>query len=52
MRSNLELLKLKPDEKFIDSTTEEVISMEKIIDTLLFLAKPKSEKDANEIIDP
>lgn len=51
MRSNLELLKLKPEQKFIDSTTEEVISMEKIIETLLFLAKPTTGKDTEEIID-
>ena len=40
MRSNLELLRLRPEARFIDSTDEEVTSMERIIESLLFLAKP------------
>ncbi|MBC7498681.1 HAMP domain-containing histidine kinase [Candidatus Gracilibacteria bacterium] len=40
MRSNLELLKIKPESRFIDSTNEEITGMERIIDSLLFLAKP------------
>lgn len=40
MRSNLELLKIKPESRFIDSTDEEITGMERIIESLLFLAKP------------
>ena len=40
MRSNLELLKIKPESRFIDSTNEEITGMERIIESLLFLAKP------------
>lgn len=42
MKSNLELLKIKPEERFIDSSNEEIIGMEHIIDSLLFIAKPKT----------
>lgn len=51
MRSNLELLRLKPEQKLIDSTEEEVESMEKIIDTLLLIAKPTLETHIDEVID-
>lgn len=40
MKSNLELLRMKPESRFIDSTDEEIIGMERIIESLLFLAKP------------
>jgi signal transduction histidine kinase len=40
MRSNLELLKIKPETRFIISTDEEITGMERIIESLLFLAKP------------
>ncbi len=40
MRGNLELLKIKPESRFIDSTNEEITGMECIIESLLFLAKP------------
>lgn len=40
MRSNLELLRLKSETRFIDSTDDEITGMERIIETLLFLAKP------------
>lgn len=40
MRSNLELLRLKPETRFIDSTDEEITGMQRIIESLLFLAKP------------
>lgn len=40
MRSNLELLRMKPENRFIDSTDEEITGMERIIESLLFLAKP------------
>ena len=40
MRSNLELLRMKPEDRFIDSTDEEITGMERIIESLLFLAKP------------
>jgi hypothetical protein len=31
---------MKPESRFIDSTDEEIIGMERIIESLLFLAKP------------
>lgn len=43
IRQNLELLRIKPTEKLITSTDEEILGMEKIIETLLFLAKPKAQ---------
>lgn len=50
MRSNLELLKIKPDPKFINSTDEEITGMERIIESLLFLAKPNTSNE-KKIID-
>lgn len=51
MRSNMELLKLSKSEKLIDSTNEEVISMERIIDTLLLMANPRKHFNTSEKID-
>jgi signal transduction histidine kinase len=51
MRSNMELLKLSKSESLIDSTNEEVISMERIIDTLLLMANPKKHFHTSERID-
>ena len=51
MRSNLELLKLRPSEKLIFSTDEEISGMERIIETLLFLAKPDEEKSSQEKVN-
>lgn len=50
MRSNLELLRIKPESRFISSTDEEISGMERIIESLLFLAKPgesNNQKDLN-----
>jgi K+-sensing histidine kinase KdpD len=50
MRTNLELLRIKPESRFINSTDEEISSMERIIESLLFLAKPGEsniQKDLN-----
>ncbi len=50
MRSNLELLRMKPESRFINSTDEEITGMERIIESLLFLAKPSesiTQKDLN-----
>jgi signal transduction histidine kinase len=49
MRSNLELLRIKPEERFIDSTDEEITGMERIIESLLFLAKPDTGSIETEI---
>lgn len=49
MRSNLELLKIKPENRFIDSTDEEITGMEHIIDSLLFLAKPDGKNNHQSI---
>jgi signal transduction histidine kinase len=49
MRSNLELLKIKPDNKYITSTDEEITGMEHIIDSLLFLAKPDGKNNLENI---
>jgi hypothetical protein len=49
MRSNLELLKIKPDNKYIISTDEEITGMEHIIDSLLFLAKPDGKNNLEDI---
>ncbi len=43
MRSNLDLLRIKPEARFIDSTDEEITGMERIIDSLLFLANPDTK---------
>lgn len=51
MRQNLELLKLKPSDKLISSTDEEISGMERIIDTLLFLAKPGNSELKKETIN-
>jgi len=51
MRSNMELLKLSKSEKLIDSTNEEVVSMERTIDTLLLMANPKKHFHTSEKID-
>jgi signal transduction histidine kinase len=48
MRQNLELLKLKPSEKLINSTDEEISGMEHIINSLLFLAKPDNNHTPKE----
>ncbi|MBP9780174.1 HAMP domain-containing histidine kinase [Candidatus Gracilibacteria bacterium] len=49
MRSNLELLRMKPETRFIDSTNEEILNMEHIIESLLFLAKPNKGNTQQEI---
>lgn len=49
MRSNLELLRLKGENRFIDSTDEEITGMEHIIDSLLFLAKPDGKNNHQNI---
>ena len=49
MRSNLELLRIKPESRFIESTDEEISSMERIIDSLLFLAKPTESFEKNPL---
>ncbi len=49
MRSNLELLRLKPETRFIDSTDEEITGMERIIESLLFLAKPNDVDTRKEM---
>ncbi len=49
MRSNLELLKLKPEARFIHSTDEEITGMERIIESLLFLAKPNQGMTKTDI---
>lgn len=49
MRSNLELLKIKPEVRFIQSTDEEIMGMERIIESLLFLAKPNNQNHKIEI---
>ncbi len=51
IRQNLELLQIKPTEKLIHSTDEEITWMEQIIETLLFLAKPKAQWLKSEIIE-
>lgn len=49
MRSNLELLKIKPEPRFINSTDEEISGMERIIESLLFLAKPGESNEKKEL---
>lgn len=49
MKSNLELLKIKPENRFIESSNEEITWMEHIIDSLLFLAKPKQNNLTKKI---
>lgn len=49
MRSNLELLSIRPEARFIESTNEEITGMEKIIETLLFIAKPDGSDNKKEI---
>lgn len=49
MRSNLELLRMKPESRFINSTDEEILNMEHIIESLLFLAKPNKWNTQQEI---
>ncbi len=49
MRSNLELLRIKPESRFINSTDEEITGMERIIESLLFLAKPDESSIQKEI---
>jgi two-component system, OmpR family, sensor histidine kinase CiaH len=51
VRSNMELLRIKPDEKYITSSEEEVGNMEHIIESLLFLAKPGIAKEKIKEID-
>ncbi len=51
MRSNLELLRIKPENRFIQSTDDEISNMEHIIESLLFLAKPWMKKDEMEKIN-
>lgn len=51
MKQNLELLRLKPSEKLLNSTDEEIAGMERIIDTLLFLAKPGNSELKKETIN-
>ena len=49
MKSNLELLRMKPESRFIDSTDEEIIGMERIIESLLFLAKPNGSDEKKQL---
>lgn len=49
MRSNLELLRIKPEPRFINSTDEEISGMERIIESLLFLAKPGESSEKKEL---
>ncbi len=49
IRSNLELLRLKPEARFIDSTDEEIMGMERIIESLLFLAKPTGAQTIRDL---
>ncbi len=49
MRSNLELLRIKPESRFIESTDEEITGMERIIESLLFLAKPDASMIQSDI---
>ena len=49
MRSNLELLRIKPEQRFINSTDEEISGMERIIESLLFLAKPEESNKKEEL---
>ena len=49
MRSNLELLRIKPEPRFINSTDEEISGMERIIESLLFLAKPGESNEKTEL---
>lgn len=49
MRSNLELLRIKPEPRFINSTDEEISGMERIIESLLFLAKPGEANEKEEL---
>jgi len=51
MRSNIELMRLKNDEKFLDSTDDEITNMEHIIESLLFLAKPWMTKEEMKKLD-
>jgi signal transduction histidine kinase len=51
MRSNLELLRIKPENRFIQSTDDEISNMEHIIESLLFLAKPTRNTNENKKID-
>lgn len=49
MRTNLELLRIKPENRFIESTDEEITGMEHIINSLLFLAKPDTSELNDEL---
>lgn len=49
IRSNLELLRIKPESRFINSTDEEISGMERIIESLLFLAKPGESNNTKEL---
>lgn len=57
IRSNLEMLELTDNKKFITSSREEILHLEKIIDSLLFLVRKNfsqknfSEIEVSEIID-
>lgn len=51
MRSNMELLRLSQSENLIESTSEEIASMERTIDTLLLMANPKKHYTKIEKID-
>lgn len=44
LSSNLELIELTHDPKLIISSKEEILSMERIIETLLFVSNPKKEQ--------
>lgn len=52
MRSNLDILSMTQSPRLIDSTKEEITSMESIIETLLFLSSPQSKVDLTEAIHP
>jgi len=51
MRSNLELLRIKPEDRFIQSTDDEISNMEHIIESLLFLAKPTRNNIENRKVN-
>lgn len=51
MQSNLELIELTGEKKLIESSKEEISSMERIIETLLFLSSPHKTSLEKEKID-
>ncbi len=51
MQSNLEILALTHEDGLINSTREEIRSMEKTIDTLLFIANPEKQFQKQESVE-